>query len=90
MAVSSKGAAGVAAPEMELNEMVEPPAATAARHGAKYCNNMHPVRARSDLPGKNFSHRISVLMSPVSLGQLVTHCCCAVHIRWEYYQSEGT
>ena len=48
VAVSSKGAAGVAAPEVELNEMVEPPAATAARHAAKYCNNMHPVRALPD------------------------------------------
>lgn len=25
--------------------MVEPPAATTARHAAKYCNNVHPVRA---------------------------------------------
>lgn len=36
----------MAPPDVEFNEMAEPPAATAARHAARYFDNVHPVSAR--------------------------------------------
>lgn len=43
LAVSSYATSGVAPPALEFNEMAEPPATTAARHAARYFNNVHPV-----------------------------------------------
>lgn len=45
LAVNGHAAGGVAPPDVEFNEMAEPPAATAARHAARYFDNVHPVSA---------------------------------------------
>ena len=44
LAVGSGATAGVEPAPVEMNEMAEPPAATAARHAAQYCHNVQPVR----------------------------------------------
>ncbi len=49
LAVNGNAAGGVAPPALEFNEMVEPPATTAARHAARYFNNVHPVSGRPTL-----------------------------------------
>lgn len=36
----------MAPPALEFKEMAEPPATTAARHAARYFNNVHPVGVR--------------------------------------------
>lgn len=43
LAVNNFAVGGVAPPALEFKEMAEPPATTAARHVARYFNNVHPV-----------------------------------------------
>lgn len=49
LVVNGNATGGVAPPTLEFNEMAEPPATTAARHAARYFNNVHPVGGRPAL-----------------------------------------
>lgn len=71
--VSSKAAAGVEPPELQINELVESPADTAAKHAARYCDNVPPVRHMLvTVTVCRPQTRVSV---PTSLDQNPNDCC---------------